>query len=150
MKIWRKNWLESILNHFFKISVIRISLKLICLKADEVHLKNGDTWINVKVVDFSPSKMNISLFTSMGKTIFVLRDSVSQIKKKKYNPHKDSECLSAEEYVYDYEAGDNESILYSIFAKDKIKINGEEITLDKENPLDLGRYDFNFGLVFNF
>ncbi len=68
--------------------------------ADEVYLKNGKAWINVKVLKEKSDQVTVVLFTSLGKKVKLKRSEIAGIKESIFEPRKESKLVEVgKEYV---------------------------------------------------
>jgi len=68
------------------------------VNADEVLLKDGSSWVNVRIVSQEETKETLTIFTSMKKRIVLNKIDVKGYKKSKFESLKKSQLLSSSEY----------------------------------------------------
>ncbi len=73
-----------------------------CVLADEVYLKNGKAWINVKVLNEKSDQYSVVVFTSLGKTMSLKRSEIAGIKISKFEPRKESKLVEVGQDYIDY------------------------------------------------
>lgn len=76
------------------ILVLAILVLSAAVRADEVHLKNGQIWTNIKVLDDFETEETITIFTSMKKDITLNKKDIVLIKKNGFDPLRKSELIT--------------------------------------------------------